>query len=243
MPIEVKCPSCERGLRVPDKVAGKRIKCPKCSGVVEVPAETPAAPAADTTWQVKTEEGDTYGPISRSELNEWHKEGRITSETQLLEEGSDQWQWATDVYSDLDEEAAAASSSSGASPSAAPASDNPFAFAGADDSKSVANRGARKTKTKAKKKATPSKNAVATPHAPAKECKRGTAGLLSIYFGGLGLGRFYMGHKGIAIAQLLITNLSIATLSIDTIIWGHNDGIRILTKGINEDGYGRPLVD
>lgn len=122
MPIEVTCDGCQKRLRVPDKVAGKRIRCPNCSGVVAVPATetesasaesnpTPTAtrePSPSNTnklpdlWYLKTEEGDDYGPVPKSELDGWVEEGRVTADSQLLQEGADQWQWASDVYPHLE---------------------------------------------------------------------------------------------------------------------------------------------
>ena len=65
-------------------------------------AAPPAKPQPKAEgWFLKTEEGDDYGPVSQGELDAWHAEGRITAECQLLREGSDQWQWASDVYADL----------------------------------------------------------------------------------------------------------------------------------------------
>jgi hypothetical protein len=52
---------------------------------------------------VKIEDGDTYGPVSKSELDQWVDEGRVTADSQVLREGSDQWQWASDLYPELEE--------------------------------------------------------------------------------------------------------------------------------------------
>lgn len=38
MPIPVRCPQCSKGLKVPDKYAGKAIKCPGCQKGIKVPA-------------------------------------------------------------------------------------------------------------------------------------------------------------------------------------------------------------
>jgi TM2 domain-containing membrane protein YozV len=115
MPIEVTCASCNRRLRVPDKTAGKKVKCPKCQGVIQVPdpvaAAAPAAadeaPAGER-WYLKTDDGEDYGPVDRSELDQWASEGRLNADCQLLQEGAEQWQWATDLYPELDASAAAA---------------------------------------------------------------------------------------------------------------------------------------
>ena len=42
MPIEFKCQSCSKTLRIPDTAAGKRVKCPSCQQVSTVPAESAA---------------------------------------------------------------------------------------------------------------------------------------------------------------------------------------------------------
>jgi len=60
-------------------------------------------------------------------------------------------------------------------------------------------------------------------------------GLLQIFFGGLGVGRFYSGHNGIAIAQLL---LSIFTFGFVGSIWGLIDGIIILANPKFTDSNG-----
>ena len=70
-----------------------------------------------------------------------------------------------------------------------------------------------------------------------------TAGLLGIFLGGLGIHNFYLGYNGKAIAQLLITLLSLFLLSWVSAIWGLIEGIMILTGSINTDGKGNPLAD
>jgi predicted RNA-binding Zn-ribbon protein involved in translation (DUF1610 family) len=44
--IVVVCTACQARLKAPDAAAGKALKCPKCAGVIRVPSEPPAAPAA-----------------------------------------------------------------------------------------------------------------------------------------------------------------------------------------------------
>lgn len=61
------------------------------------------------------------------------------------------------------------------------------------------------------------------------------AGLLGILLGGLGVGRFYTGHIGLGVAQLLCSFVFGAG-----IIWGIIDGIIMLT-GQPRDAQGRPL--
>ncbi len=101
MPIQVSCENCQKTLKVRDELAGKRIKCTQCQSVITIPA-----PAAQPdAWYLQTEDGETYGPVPRSELDEWAKEGRVTAACQVLREGDEQWQWATDVYPYLASEA------------------------------------------------------------------------------------------------------------------------------------------
>lgn len=66
---------------------------------------------------------------------------------------------------------------------------------------------------------------------------RVAAGLLQIFFGGFGIGRFYLGYGGIGAAQLLLT---LFTFGIGA-IWGFIDGIVILAGGVRTDARGVPL--
>lgn len=73
---------------------------------------TPASPGARFTnapgqkasggaverWYLLAEDGTQYGPITRPELDQWYKEGRITAQSQVLREGAASWQWAPEVY-------------------------------------------------------------------------------------------------------------------------------------------------
>jgi len=144
MPIEFACNSCGKRLRVKDAAAGKRVKCPGCQAVLRVPgggAAAPAAPAAQPTasapaaaemWYAKTEDEQTYGPVSRQELDEWATEGRLTADSQILREGASQWQWATDLYPQLSQPQQPAPAAPGpATPGPAGGSSNPFDFAAA----------------------------------------------------------------------------------------------------------------
>ena len=69
------------------------------------------------------------------------------------------------------------------------------------------------------------------------------AGLLGIFLGGFGIHNFYLGYKGKAIAQLLITLLSCFMLSEVSAIWGLIEGIMLLSGSINTDADGNPLGD
>ena len=54
---------------------------------------------------------------------------------------------------------------------------------------------------------------------------------------------FYLGYTGKAVAQLLISVLSVGFLSGVSAIWGLIEGIMILTGSIATDGKGVPLRD
>ena len=71
---------------------------------------------------------------------------------------------------------------------------------------------------------------------PYSEKSKLVAGLLGIFLGSFGVGRFYLGNIGMGIAQILVTGL---TLGIGA-IWPLIDGIMILA-GSPKDANGRPL--
>lgn len=69
---------------------------------------------------------------------------------------------------------------------------------------------------------------------PFSDKSKMVAGLLQLFLGTVGAGRFYTGHFGIAIAQLLTAG--------GCGIWSLIDGIIFLT-GKGTDAQGRPLRD
>ncbi|MBF6358077.1 NINE protein [Nocardia higoensis] len=73
---------------------------------------------------------------------------------------------------------------------------------------------------------------------PYSDKQKLVAGLLGIFVGSFGVGRFYLGHTGIAIAQIAVTWL---TCGIGA-IWPIIDGVMILTGKV-PDAQGRPLRD
>ena len=119
MPIEVTCNSCGATLRVADHHAGRSAKCPQCENVFRVPAQpTPEAPAtpppppeptasfelptsAAVRWQIRTPDGQIYGPASESDINQWIVENRVTASCQACREGETNWQPAPAVFSQL----------------------------------------------------------------------------------------------------------------------------------------------
>jgi TM2 domain-containing membrane protein YozV len=73
---------------------------------------------------------------------------------------------------------------------------------------------------------------------PLSDKSRVIAGVLGITLGGFGVGRFYTGHTGIAVAQLVVT---LVTCGLGH-FWGLIDGILLLTNG-GTDAQGRVLRD
>ena len=73
---------------------------------------------------------------------------------------------------------------------------------------------------------------------PYSDKSKMVAGLLQIFLGTFGAGRFYTGHTGVAIAQIAVSWL---TCGIGA-IWPLIDGIMMLTGKV-PDAEGRPLRD
>lgn len=140
MAIESECDGCGVQLRVADEHVGRQAKCPQCGLLYTVPArsssprhnaETSApipsqssstdnsssADAAEIGWFVKTQDGQTYGPIDKSEMDRWAAEGRVNAQCQVRQSSSEPWQSASVVYRHL----AAATP-----PPNDPSADNPF---------------------------------------------------------------------------------------------------------------------
>ncbi len=112
MAIETICQGCNKRLRVAEEHAGKLAKCPHCQTVYTVPQPLAAAswgaasaavsdlPTGDR-WHLKTQDGLSFGPVSRAELDRWLAEGRVTAASQILHEGDGQWVWAAQIYPHL----------------------------------------------------------------------------------------------------------------------------------------------
>lgn len=73
---------------------------------------------------------------------------------------------------------------------------------------------------------------------PLSDKSKVVAGVLQLFLGGFGAGRFYIGDNSTAIAQLVVT---FVTCGIGH-IWGIIDGIMILVNG-GVDAQGRVLRD
>ncbi|MFI0238172.1 NINE protein [Streptomyces sp. NPDC016845] len=72
---------------------------------------------------------------------------------------------------------------------------------------------------------------------PYSDKSKMTAGLLNIFLGTFGVGRFYTGHTGLAVGQLLV---GVLTCGIGG-MWGFIDGIVMLAGSNTTDAQGRIL--
>lgn len=75
---------------------------------------------------------------------------------------------------------------------------------------------------------------------PLSDKSKVVAGLLQIFIGAFGIGRFYAGRTGIGLTQVLMTVLSLGFLAFITVPWGIIDGVIMLTDN-SRDGQGRKL--
>jgi TM2 domain-containing membrane protein YozV len=76
---------------------------------------------------------------------------------------------------------------------------------------------------------------------PLSDKSKVIAGLLQLLglFGIAGIGRIYLGHTGLGVAQLIV---GLATCTLGAIVWGIIDAVLILTGNVR-DPFGRPLRD
>jgi predicted Zn finger-like uncharacterized protein len=106
MPLQITCPNCERRLKVPDSVRGKKLRCPKCQTTFRLPGEDAPSPALPDPFdmaeqQLPTDEdallpplstpsptpprlpvpadGRAYAQAAGIDLDEYHSEGVLDS--------------------------------------------------------------------------------------------------------------------------------------------------------------------
>lgn len=109
MSIELTCSGCSRRLQVAEEHLGKQARCPECGALTTVPAmPAPEDSSTNSTreqgqerWYLNTPQGSTYGPVTRSELDRWFREGRIQSGATLRSENSQAEVPATTLYPQL----------------------------------------------------------------------------------------------------------------------------------------------
>lgn len=258
MPVDVTCTNCAKKMRVPDTAAGKRIKCPKCQAIIgvhdptasTVPVGMPVgAPVVAPVgvpvgvpvelWHLKTDDGQMYGPISRADLDLWYTEGRLNLNSQVLRHGGEQWQWATDLYPQLDPALVAAMQGAPAV-SVAPTGGNAYDFSGAAPAQAPESFGPANpfdfTANHSSARSSPTTSSTSTK---LSDKSKVVAGLLGIFLGGYGIHNFYLGFTNRGVTQLVVT---FCTCGLGG-IWGFIEGIQILTGSINRDSRGRKLRD
>jgi hypothetical protein len=81
-----------------DSPDGERIvkRPPPLETPVEMPVEAEAV--GDHPWYLQTVEGQTYGPVPRSELVNWVSQGRVSPNCMVCREGDSSWRWARDEF-------------------------------------------------------------------------------------------------------------------------------------------------
>src|SRR5262245_15330551 len=62
MAIQFQCPSCRSTLRVPDDLAGRKVRCPKCRGVADVVSSPVSVPAAASQALVQEKSNPAPAP-------------------------------------------------------------------------------------------------------------------------------------------------------------------------------------
>lgn len=77
------------------------------------------------------------------------------------------------------------------------------------------------------------------PYVTYSDKSRVVAGILGLFLGFFGAGRFYLGYTGLGIAQLIV---SLCTFGIGS-LWGTIDGIVILCGNVKTDARGYTLKD
>lgn len=99
-PIEMTCPGCQQPLTMADEFAGQQVRCPLCKSLLTVPeaAATVEANRPDDRWRLRTPDGQTYGPVSRANMETWVIEGRVSDDCQLCSDEDEIWRCAAEVY-------------------------------------------------------------------------------------------------------------------------------------------------
>ncbi len=100
-PIQIACPHCDQNLKIAHVTAGKQVRCPQCHGFIRVPEDAGLQSDDPTLWMVRAEGGKIYGPVSRSELEQWVNEGRVHAQCHISAESAQQWIWAAEMFPHL----------------------------------------------------------------------------------------------------------------------------------------------
>jgi len=193
------------------------------------------APAPTTPqWFFRGEDGEAFGPVDRPTLDAWKAEGRISVDCQVLQQGSDQWQWASDLYPELEE----AEEDTVAAPTATEgASANDEAVAEQSSLGSQKSRSAVSSSRRARADGATEEDEddeEATDETGLSPHSKPVAFLLALTLGWLGIHRFYLGYVGIGLAMLFTFG--------GLMMWSLTDALRILFGHV-PDSEGLKLRD
>ena len=108
MPIQFNC-QCGKLLSVDDAYAGKSARCPQCQTICQIPAANPnagiqqtAAPiAGEAQYYVINASGQSYGPVTQSQLEGWVAEGRVAANDMLQQVGTQSQVAASQMFPSL----------------------------------------------------------------------------------------------------------------------------------------------
>lgn len=108
MPIEYHCPHCQSQLRVADENAGKQARCPHCNHFHKIPGELAAPteppqphPTDSQQFVIDSVTGNTFGPVTKPEMDQWFDEGRISANCKIRPTGQTSAQPAWAYYPSL----------------------------------------------------------------------------------------------------------------------------------------------
>ena len=114
MPIQFRCSSCNKKLRVSDASAGKKAKCPRCSQINRIPTDA-AAPVFATVqtgvpeqqervlekFYVDSVAGQTFGPVELTELANWVDQGRVSANCMIRSDANNMSRPAYEYFPQL----------------------------------------------------------------------------------------------------------------------------------------------
>jgi hypothetical protein len=102
MAIDVVCTGCNRHLEVDEEFAGQSASCPICQTRFDVPSLASTRELSEpANWSMKTPEGRTYGPVTKSIVDRWVSEGRVSHDCELRDASDHPWESAAHKYAVL----------------------------------------------------------------------------------------------------------------------------------------------
>jgi predicted Zn finger-like uncharacterized protein len=191
------------------------------------PEIEPVSSPADE-WTLKIADGETYGPVTKAELDAWKEEGRITADCQLQQAGHEGWRPAAEVYPDIVEEQAETDELVEPAPEPVPSVPLPVPApalpASAPHGKSLPTRTNPRRASESDEE----------PDYSRSSRSKAIAGILGIFLAPFGIHRFYLGYWGIGLAMLFTGG--------GCGIWSMVDAVMVLLGKV-PDADGRPLSD